>query len=66
IRIFTISGDLVKVIEHKDTRKQPLDEGGTATWDMVNDYGQLIASGVYIYHVKSPVGECTGKLMFIH
>jgi len=66
IRIFTTSGDLVKVIEHKDTNKQPLDEGGTATWDLVNDYGQLIASGVYIFHVESPVGEFTGKFMFIH
>ncbi len=66
IRIFTTSGDMVKVIEHKETKKQPLDEGGTATWDLVNDYGQLIASGVYIFHVESPVGEYTGKFMFIH
>ncbi len=66
IRIFTTSGDLVKVIEHKDTKIQPLDEGGTATWDLVNEHGQLIAPGVYIYHVQSPVGECTGKLFFIH
>ncbi|MGQ9707364.1 MAG: hypothetical protein ACUVUR_00615 [bacterium] len=66
IRIFTTSGDLIKVIEHKDTDKQPLDEGGTATWDLVNDYGQLIVSGVYIFHVESPVGEFTGKFMFIH
>ncbi|MEO0050435.1 MAG: T9SS C-terminal target domain-containing protein, partial [candidate division WOR-3 bacterium] len=66
IRIFTTAGDLVKVIEHKDTKKQPLDEGGTANWDLVNDYGQLIASGVYLFHVESPVGEFTGKFMFIH
>ncbi|NPV13995.1 hypothetical protein HPY86_03570 [candidate division WOR-3 bacterium] len=66
IRIFTTAGDLLKVIEHKDTKKQPLDEGGTATWDLINDYGQLIAPGVYIYHVESPVGEFTGKFMVIH
>jgi len=66
IRIFTTAGDLVKVIEHRDTNKQPLDQGGTATWDLVNDYGQLIASGVYIFHVESPVGEYTGKFMVIH
>lgn len=66
IRIFTTAGDLVKVIEHKDTNKQPLDEGGTATWDLVNDYGQLIASGVYLFHVESKNGEFTGKFMFIH
>jgi len=66
IRIFTTAGDILKVIEHQDTKKQPLDEGGTATWDLINDYGQLIAPGVYIFHVESPVGEFTGKFMVIH
>jgi len=66
IRIFTTSGDLVKVIEHNDSKRQPMDLGGTADWDLVNDYQQLIASGVYIFHVESPVGEFTGKLMVIH
>ncbi|MGQ9678452.1 MAG: hypothetical protein ACUVUD_04140 [bacterium] len=66
IRIFTTAGDLLKVIEHKDTKKSLFDEGGTATWDLVNDYGQLIAPGVYIFYVESPVGEYTGKFMVIH
>jgi hypothetical protein len=75
IRIFTMSGDLVKVIDHKDTRVVPLDEGGTETWDFTNQSpgmsqtassGQLIASGVYIWHVESAVGEQVGKLVFIH
>ncbi len=66
IRIFTTAGDVVKVINHKDTKTQPLDQGGTATWDLLNDYQQLIAPGVYIFHVESPVGEYTGKLMIIH
>ena len=73
IRIFTMSGDLVKVIRHRDT--QTLDQGGTETWDFTNESpgssgtalsGQLIASGVYVYHVESPVGQATGKLVFIH
>jgi len=75
IRIYTLAGDLVKVIKHKDTRTVPLDEGGTETWDFTNESpgsvgtarsGQLIASGVYIYHVESPVGEAVGKLVFIY
>ncbi|MBM3312967.1 hypothetical protein FJY70_00055 [candidate division WOR-3 bacterium] len=75
IRIFTLSGDLVKVIRHKDTKNQPLDQGGTETWDFTNESpgsagtaisGQLVASGVYIYHVESPVGEAVGKLVFIY
>jgi hypothetical protein len=75
IRIFTLAGDLVKVIKHKDTQIRPLDLGGTETWDFTNESpgstgtavsGQLIASGVYIYHVESPVGEAIGKLVFIY
>jgi hypothetical protein len=76
IRIYTTSGDLVKVIEHNQsaTGAQPLAEGGTATWDFTNESpgslpgssGQLIASGVYVWHVDSPVGEQVGKLVFIH
>jgi len=75
IRIYTTSGDLVKTIKHKDTNTQPLDVGGTETWDFTNESpgssgtaisGQLIASGVYVWHVESPVGEAVGKLVFIH
>jgi len=75
IRIYTISGDLVKTIHHVDTDAQPLDLGGTETWDFTNESpgmnarttaGQLIASGVYVYHVQSSVGEAVGKLVFIY
>jgi hypothetical protein len=75
IRIYTLAGDLVKTIHHQDTHTQPLDQGGTENWDFTNESpgadptrvaGQLVASGVYVYHVESPVGEATGKLVFIH
>lgn len=66
IRIFTTSGDLVKTIHHTGSRASPGDLGGTATWDFVNESGQLIAPGVYVFHVESKVGEFVGKLVFIH
>jgi hypothetical protein len=75
IRIYTVAGDLVKVINHVDTDRQPLDQGGTETWDFTNESpgstgtaisGQLIASGVYVYHVQSPVGEAVGKFAVIY
>jgi len=75
IRIYTVAGDLVKVIKHTDTKTQPLDQAGTETWDFTNESpgstgtaisGQLVASGVYIYHVESKVGEAVGKLAFIY
>jgi hypothetical protein len=75
IRIYTVAGDLVKVIKHVDTKTQALDQGGTETWDFTNESpgstgtaisGQLVASGVYVYHVESKVGEAVGKLAFIY
>jgi len=73
IRIFTMAGNLVKVIEHKDMRDQrthpnarPLELGGTEFWNLLNEHNQLISSGVYIFHIESPVGEQIGKFAVIN
>jgi len=52
IRIFTLAGELVKVIN--DSKRQ---EGGTfglqyANWDLRNDAGIPVASGVYLIHFE--------------
>ncbi len=46
IRIYSIRGDLVQVIEHRE-------DVGTATWDQISRWGQYVESGVYIYHITS-------------
>lgn len=61
IRIYTISGELVKSIV-KDSGAS--DEVSWAP--VVNDRGQSLASGVYLYHVHSADGKTyIGKLMVI-
>jgi len=51
ISIFTVSGTLVRMI-NKDDSVTSVD------WDLKNDYGIPIASGLYIIHVNAPgVGE---------
>ncbi|MBN1351066.1 T9SS type A sorting domain-containing protein [candidate division KSB1 bacterium] len=58
IKIFTISGDLVKIIEH--------DDGNTeAAWNQVTDSNQLIYSGVYLYHIQSDIGNAIGKFVVV-
>jgi len=58
IRIYTISGELVKRIEH--------DDGSPVyNWDVKGDGGQKLFSGVYIYHVKNEREEKFGKLVII-
>jgi flagellar hook assembly protein FlgD len=52
IRIYTVSGLLVDVINHND-----LAGGGLTTWDLKNRSGQFVASGVYFFHVSTPDGQ---------
>ncbi|HUP00537.1 MAG TPA: T9SS type A sorting domain-containing protein [Gemmatimonadota bacterium] len=50
IRIYTISGNLVRVLEHNDG-------SGTAPWDVRTRFDLLVASGNYYYHVTTPDGR---------
>ena len=50
VQVFTVSGKLVKTIE-----KNLFNEGfrsTSITWDGLDDYGDRLARGVYIYHLK--------------
>lgn len=56
IRIYTIAGDLVDIIEHNDATT------GTAWWDLQSRNSMEIASGVYVYHIDAPgIGTKIGK-----
>lgn len=64
IRIFTLSGDLVRTIEHTDL-------SGDEPWDLVTSQNQLVRSGVYVYHIEgedesgNDVGSKIGKLVIV-
>lgn len=61
IRIFTISGELVKKITHYDSI-----DNGSETWDLLTKDNLAAAYGVYVYHVDAPgVGEHVGKFALI-
>ncbi|MCD4733923.1 hypothetical protein K8R78_06760 [bacterium] len=56
IRIYTIAGDLVDIIEHNDATS------GTAWWDLQSRNNMEVASGVYVYHIEAPgLGTSVGK-----
>ncbi len=50
IRIYTISGNLIRVLEHGDN-------SGTEPWDVRTRFDLLVASGNYYYHVTTPDGR---------
>jgi flagellar hook assembly protein FlgD len=50
VQIFTVSGKLVKTLQ-----KNILNEGyrsTSITWDGLDEYGDKIARGVYVYRLK--------------
>jgi hypothetical protein len=61
IRIYTLSGKLIKTI-YKDSGY--LD--GTVSWNLITDDGMEAAYGIYVYHVEAPgIGEYIGKFALI-
>jgi hypothetical protein len=60
IRIYTIYGDLVQTIEHDDDLYN-----GSESWNLLSKDDMEIAYGIYIYHIKSSIGEKIGKFAII-
>lgn len=61
IRIFTVKGNLVKVIRHDNP------SSGVAYWNQISDNQQYVKSGLYFYHVEDEHGNTTrGKFAIIN
>jgi hypothetical protein len=71
VRIFNLNGELVKTILHtNNTTASNGTElsnftGGDEWWDLLSENRQLVASGIYVFHVQSEVGEQVGKFVVI-
>jgi hypothetical protein len=62
IRIYTLGGDLVQTIEHRYDLSPSND---MTYWNLVSRNNQEVVSGVYIFHIESPVGEKVGRFVVI-
>jgi len=57
IKIFTVSGHLTRSLDST---------GGIATWDLNNDSGQRVASGIYLYFAKATDNQISrGQLAIV-
>ncbi len=55
VRIYNLSGQLMRRFDHE--------RGTFESWDLLNEYGSRVASGIYIIHVEVPdVGNKILKL----
>ncbi|MBN1349501.1 hypothetical protein JXJ21_08840 [candidate division KSB1 bacterium] len=72
IRIFTLSGDLIRVLEHPDPRqgefKSPPD---FITWNLRTNDNRVVTSGTYCYHIQgfdqngNAIGTTNGMFVVI-
>ena len=61
IRIYSVSGKLVRVIEHEGFR-----DNGREAWDLTSRDGLEVAYGVYFFHIDAPgIGQKLGKFAII-
>jgi hypothetical protein len=61
IRIFTVKGNLVKVIHHDNP------SSGVAFWNQISENEQYVKSGLYFYHIEDENGNTTrGKFAIIN
>lgn len=61
IRIYALSGRLVRTFEHLSA------SSGFSDWDLRNDEGIKVASGLYLVHIDSPgIGTTVLKLMVLY
>jgi hypothetical protein len=61
IRIYSSSGVLVSLIEHNSTTF-----GGSADWNVRNRNNQVVASGVYFYHIEAGDARRVGRFTVVN
>lgn len=73
IRIFSLSGDLVRVIPFRGGAPEDLQFGrdpvaagsGSVSWNLISRNGQRIVSGIYLYSIETELGRDLGRFVVI-
>ena len=55
LRIYSLGGDLIKKIQQANNTENDADN--IIRWDLRNQSGIPVASGMYIVHITTPYGE---------
>jgi hypothetical protein len=71
IRIYSSSGVLVQVLEHNSTSHGATTDaisvgGGQETWNVRNRNNQVVASGVYFYHIEAGDARRVGRFTVVN
>ena len=71
IRIYSSSGVLVRVLTHNSLQRGASDQevtvlGGEETWDVRNRNNQVVASGVYFFHIEAGGARRVGRFTVVN
>ena len=68
IRIYSASGVLVRMLEHHGGVYSPASasQGSEIDWDLRNRNNQVVASGVYFYHVEAGDARRVGRFTVVN
>jgi hypothetical protein len=71
IRIYSSSGVLVRVLTHNSLQRGASDQdvtvlGGEESWDVRNRNNQVVASGVYFYHIEAGGARRVGRFTVVN
>ena len=68
IRIYSASGVLVRMLEHhaQDYSSTGINQGSEIDWDLRNRNNQVVASGVYFFHVESGGARRVGRFTVVN
>jgi hypothetical protein len=68
IRIYSASGVLVRILEHHASNYSAtsLSQGNETQWDLRNRNNQVVASGVYFYHIEAGDARRVGRFTVVN
>jgi hypothetical protein len=68
IRIYSVSGVLIRVLEHHagNYASTSTAQGSEHDWDLRNRNNQIVASGVYFWHVEAGDARKVGRFTLVN
>jgi hypothetical protein len=68
IRIYSASGVLVRILEHHTAAytAASVSQGNETQWDLRNRNNQVVASGVYFYHIEAGDARRVGRFTVVN
>ena len=65
LKVYDITGRLVKTLVDNQFKTPGNTAGYTVTWNGLDDHGQKVSAGLYIYRLQSGTMSMTNKMILL-